>query len=132
MASMSAARRAASGTLLPSTPSRLVMSDSVTCFYEFSLQDGPRAARLPGRRRGGPVPPPAVAGRGRGAGVAGGLGARRAGLRPAPRAPLPIPAACPLSPSRPPGPPPAGHQSALHRQMAEGFAVIVTRRPLLR
>jgi MFS family permease len=86
------------------------------------------------------------------AAVAAGLGARPAVLTAAVLVALAIPAACSLSRYRP-GPPaptrpqqaespqagrqqaspqPAGHRLALHRQMAEGFAVIVTRRPLLR
>jgi len=91
------------------------------------------------------------------AAVAAGLGARTAVLTAAVLVALAIPAACSLSRYRPDSPPsaaprqaeapqaspqraeappaspqPAGHRLALHRQMAEGFAVIVTRRPLLR
>ena len=86
------------------------------------------------------------------AAVAAGLGARPAVLAAAALVALAIPAACSLSRYRPDSPPPtaprqaeappaspqqassraAGHRLALHRQMAEGFAVIVTRRPLLR
>ncbi|HXJ28472.1 MAG TPA: MFS transporter, partial [Streptosporangiaceae bacterium] len=81
------------------------------------------------------------------AAVAAGLGARTAVLTAAALVALAIPAACSLSRYRPDSPPPtglhqarsrpaspqpAGHRLALHRQMAEGFAVIVTRRPLLR
>src|SRR5690242_20336105 len=81
------------------------------------------------------------------AAVAAGLGARPAVLTAAVLVALAIPAACSLSRYRPGPPPPTGHQQAdtpqrrpgqadrrlaLHRQMAEGFAVIVTRRPLLR
>jgi MFS family permease len=66
------------------------------------------------------------------AAVAAGLGARPAVLTSAVLVALAIPAACSLSRYRPDSPPLAGPQSALHRQMAEGFAVIVTRRPLLR
>jgi len=81
------------------------------------------------------------------AAVAAGLGARPAVLTAAVLVALAIPAACSLSRYRPDPPPPtglhqarsrqaspqpAGHRLALHRQMAEGFAVIVTRRPLLR
>ena len=96
------------------------------------------------------------------AAVAAGLGARPAVLTAAVLVALAIPAACSLSryrpgpppsagrhparspqasPQRAESPPPssqqassraAGHRLALHRQMAEGFAVIVTRRPLLR
>src|SRR5690242_13426669 len=86
------------------------------------------------------------------AAVAAGLGARPAVLTAAALVALAIPAACSLSRYRPGPPPPAepqqaespradpqqaspqqaGRRLALHRQMAEGFAVIVTRRPLLR
>jgi MFS family permease len=66
------------------------------------------------------------------AAVAAGLGARPAVLTSAVLVALAIPAACSLSRYRPDSPPLAGPQSALHRQMAEGFAVIVARRPLLR
>jgi len=66
------------------------------------------------------------------AAVAAGLGARPAVLTAAILVVLAIPAACSLSRYRPDSPPLAGPRSALHRQMAEGFAVIVTRRPLLR
>ena len=81
------------------------------------------------------------------AAVAAGLGARPAVLTAAVLVALAIPAACSLSRYRPDPPPPTGlhqarsrqaspqptgHRLALHRQMAEGFAVIVTRRPLLR
>ena len=96
------------------------------------------------------------------AAVAAGLGARPAVLTAAVLVALAIPAACSLSRYRPDSPPSAaprqaeapqaspqraeappaspqqassraaGHRLALHRQMAEGFAVIVTRRPLLR
>lgn len=66
------------------------------------------------------------------AAVAAGLGARPAVLTAAVLVALAIPAACSLSRYRPDSPPLAGPRSALHRQMAEGFAVIVTRRPLLR
>ena len=66
------------------------------------------------------------------AAVAAGLGARPAVLMAAVLVALAIPAACSLSRYRPDSPPLAGPRSALHRQMAEGFAVIVTRRPLLR
>jgi len=81
------------------------------------------------------------------AAVTAGLGARPAVLTAAILVALAIPAACSLSRYRPEPPPPAGyqpagapqghpqqagHRLALHRQMAEGFAVIVTRRPLLR
>jgi len=96
------------------------------------------------------------------AAVTAGLGARPAVLTAAVLVALAIPAACSLSrcrpgpppsaglhparspqasPQRAESPPPspqqassraAGHRLALHRQMAEGFAVIVTRRPLLR
>jgi MFS family permease len=81
------------------------------------------------------------------AAVAAGLGARPAVLTAAALVALAIPAACSLSRYRPGPPPsaglhqarspqaspqPAGRRLALHRQMAEGFAVIVARRPLLR
>src|SRR5690348_11417715 len=81
------------------------------------------------------------------AAVAAGLGARPAVLTAAVLVALAIPAARSLSRYRPESHPPTGHQPAdppqsrlqqaghrlaLHRQMAEGFAVIVTRRPLLR
>lgn len=67
------------------------------------------------------------------AAVAAGLGARPAVLTAAALVALAIPAACSLSRYRPgelrhPG----DLQVALHRQMAEAFAAIVTRRPLLR
>jgi MFS family permease len=80
------------------------------------------------------------------AAVAAGFGARPAVLTAAVLVALAIPAACSLSRYRPGPPPsaglhqarspqaspqPAGRRLALHRQMAEGFAVIVTRRPLL-
>src|SRR5690242_11338362 len=81
------------------------------------------------------------------AAVAAGLGARPAVLTAAALVALAIPAARSLSRYRPgPHPPaglhqarspqaspqPAGRRLALHRQVAEGFAVIATRRPLLR
>src|SRR5689334_21035556 len=66
------------------------------------------------------------------AAVAAGLGARPAVLTAAALVALAMPAACSLSRYRPEPPPPAGRGRALHRQMAEGFAVIVIRRPLLR
>jgi MFS family permease len=66
------------------------------------------------------------------AAVAAGLGARLAVLAAAALVALAIPAACSLSRYRPEPRPPAGPGPALHRQMAEGFAAIVTRRPLLR
>jgi MFS family permease len=66
------------------------------------------------------------------AAVAAGLGARLAVLAAAALVALAIPAACSLSRYRPEPRPPAGPEPALHRQMAEGFAAIVTRRPLLR
>jgi MFS family permease len=66
------------------------------------------------------------------AAVAAGLGTRLAVLAAAALVALAIPAACSLSRYRPEPRPPAGPGPALHRQMAEGFAAIVTRRPLLR
>jgi MFS family permease len=66
------------------------------------------------------------------AAVAAGLGTRLAVLAAAALVALAIPAACSLSRYRPEPRPPAGPEPALHRQMAEGFAAIVTRRPLLR
>jgi MFS family permease len=96
------------------------------------------------------------------AAVAAGLGARPAVLTAAAFVALAIPAACSLSRYRPEPPPAAGQQPTgipqgrpqqagpdqdsteqarprqvsrrlgMHRQMAEGFAAIVTRRPLLR
>jgi MFS family permease len=66
------------------------------------------------------------------AAVAAGLGARPAVLTAAALVALAMPAACSLSRYRPEPPPPAGRGQALHRQMAEGFAAIVIRRPLLR
>src|SRR5690242_17380050 len=67
------------------------------------------------------------------AAVAAGLGARPAVLTAAALVTLAIPAACALSRYRPGSPSPAdkqaGRQLALHRQMAEGFAVIAGRRP---
>jgi MFS family permease len=70
--------------------------------------------------------------------VAAGLGARAAVLTAAALVALAIPAACSLSRYRP-GPPEQAdghgqtpHRPALHRQMAEGFAVIAARRPLRR
>jgi MFS family permease len=66
------------------------------------------------------------------AAVAAGLGTRLAVLAAAALVALAIPAACSLSRYRPEPRPPAGPEAALHRQMAEGFAAIVTRRPLLR
>lgn len=66
------------------------------------------------------------------AAVAAGLGARPAVLTAAVLVALAIPAACSLSRYRPDSAPLAGPQSALHRQMAEGFAVIAARCPLLR
>ncbi|HET9971453.1 MAG TPA: MFS transporter [Streptosporangiaceae bacterium] len=93
-----------------------------------------------------------LAGPGLAAAVTAGLGARPAVLTAAALVALAIPAACSLSryrqgsplPARPQqaesppagpqqaGPQQAGRRPALHRQMAEGFAVIITRRPLLR
>jgi MFS family permease len=66
------------------------------------------------------------------AAVAAGLGARTAVLTAAVLVALAIPAACSLSRYRPDGPHPGTGQLALHRQMAEGFAAIAARRPLLR
>jgi MFS family permease len=70
------------------------------------------------------------------AAVAAGLGARPAVLTAAALVALAMPAACSLSRYRPEPPSPAeqraGRQLALRRQMAEGFAVIVARRLLLR
>lgn len=66
------------------------------------------------------------------AAVAATLGARPAVLTAAALVALAIPAACSLSRYRPEPRPPAGPRSGLRRQMAEGFAVIVARRPLLR
>ncbi len=66
------------------------------------------------------------------AAVAAGLGARTAVLAAAALVTLAIPAACSLSRYRPGGPHPGTGQLALHRQMAEGFAAIAARRPLLR
>jgi MFS family permease len=68
------------------------------------------------------------------AAVAAGLGARPAVLTAAALVVLAIPAACSLSRYRPEqvDTPQVSPQQALHRQMAEGFAVIATRRPLLR
>jgi len=66
------------------------------------------------------------------AAVAAGFGARLAVLTAAALVALAIPAACSLSRYRPEPRRPAGPEPALHRQMAEGFGAIVTRRPLLR
>jgi MFS family permease len=68
------------------------------------------------------------------AGVAAGIGARAAVLTAAGLVVLAVPSACALSRYRPAAPAGAtpGDRTSLRRQMAEGFAVIVTRRPLLR
>jgi MFS family permease len=66
------------------------------------------------------------------AAVAATLGARPAVLTAAILVALAIPAACSLSRYRQEPPLPVRHQQGLHRQMAEGFAAIAARRPLLR
>ena len=66
------------------------------------------------------------------AAVAAGLGARAAVLTAAALVALAIPAACSLSRYRPEGPHQVTGQIALRRQMAEGFAAIAARPPLLR
>jgi MFS family permease len=67
------------------------------------------------------------------AGVAAGIGARAAVLAAAALVMLAVPSACSLSRYRPSGAMGAGQRRvALRRQMAAGFAVIATRRPLLR
>ncbi len=64
--------------------------------------------------------------------VAAGLGARIAAITAAGLVSLAVPAACSLR-RYPPAPAPgAGAALAPHRQLAAGFAAIVTRRPLLR
>ena len=64
------------------------------------------------------------------AAIAVGLGARTAVLVAAALVTVAVPSACSLSRYRPS--PAALHRTALHRQMAAGFATIITRRPLLR
>ncbi len=66
------------------------------------------------------------------AAVAAGLGARTAVLTAAALVALAIPAACALARYRPAPDGPAPDRPALHRQLAEGFAVIAARRPLRR
>ena len=71
------------------------------------------------------------------AGMAAGIGARTAVLTAAGLVALAVPSACSLSRYRPAaatgtGQGPAALHPTLGRQMAEGFAVIVARRPLLR
>jgi MFS family permease len=66
------------------------------------------------------------------AAVAAGLGARTAVLTAAALVALAIPVACSLSRYRPDGAHQVAGQLALHRQMAEGFAAVTARRPLLR
>ena len=66
------------------------------------------------------------------AGVSAGIGARAAVLTAAALVALAVPSACSLSRYRPPAVGAGQRRGALRRQMAAGFAVIVTRRPLLR
>jgi hypothetical protein len=65
------------------------------------------------------------------AGVAAGIGSRAAVLAAAGLVGLAAPSACSLSRYRPTATGP-GDRTSLRRQLAEGFAVIVARRPLLR
>jgi MFS family permease len=66
------------------------------------------------------------------AGLAAGIGARAAVLTAAGLVALAVPSACSLSRYRPAVTVAGQHLVSLRRQMAAGFAVIVTRRPLLR